>query len=237
MFGLRIAMAGFFALGVSMAANAEDLEDSVEVGKVISRISGDAELKIEQSDDKTIYVAGESKVDTPLPVGYPPPTPPGVIEIKQYPKVRRATVGGKGKSALDPMRGTTGAFWPLFAHIKSRGIAMTAPVELDYSDLDDADGEIEWSMSFLYRRLDQGPTNDGVIVDVVDAEPVTVISIGHRGDMDGEALQAGLQELREAIEKSEKWQVAGDPRTMGYNGPNIPRKNRWWEIQLPVQAN
>ncbi len=52
-----------------------------------------------------------------LPQGFPTYTPVGTIEVKHYPAYRMATSSG---------------FWPLFLHIQSKGIAMTAPVEVQY---------------------------------------------------------------------------------------------------------
>jgi len=61
----------------------------------------------------------------PLPEGFPPPTADGVIEIKQYPGYRAATVQISGNLANASSRG----FSPLFRHISRNDIAMTAPVE------------------------------------------------------------------------------------------------------------
>ena len=90
------------------------------------RIGGDLAATVSGSDAD--YRAGACRVDTPLPVGYPAPTPPGSIDLKTYPSVRLAEV----TSAGDPDSGMNKAFWPLFSHIKKHDIAMTSPVEMNY---------------------------------------------------------------------------------------------------------
>jgi len=116
-------------------------------GRVIMHLSGIGEEVVVSGDR---HLCGDAIAEGPLPVGYPRPTPPGVIEIKSYPGVRRAEVTGEG------MRGASSrGFFPLFRHISSNDIAMTAPVEMDYG-IDAETGAVEegadgWRMSFLYR--------------------------------------------------------------------------------------
>jgi len=63
-----------------------------------------------------------------LPVGFPAPTPNGIIEVKQYPAYRSGTYTYEGN-----LREATGyAFNPLFRHISSNNIAMTMFVEARY---------------------------------------------------------------------------------------------------------
>ncbi|GIW74272.1 MAG: hypothetical protein KatS3mg103_0794 [Phycisphaerales bacterium] len=31
-----------------------------------------------------------------------------------------------------------------------------------------------------------------------------------------------------------RWQASGAPRVLGYNGPSVPRRNQWWEVQQPI---
>ncbi|HEY9845569.1 MAG TPA: hypothetical protein V6D03_05165, partial [Candidatus Caenarcaniphilales bacterium] len=76
----------------------------------------------------TILIGGYSAVSAPLPEGFPPPTPSGKIEVKQYPAYRSGTITYEGK--LD--QATNAAFEPLYRHISSNKIAMTAPVEARY---------------------------------------------------------------------------------------------------------
>ena len=185
---------------------------------------------------------GNSFTESPLPVGYPRPTAPGAIELKSYPSVRRAEVEGLGNAR----RGNTG-FYPLFRHIQSRGISMTAPVEMDYglqevgeedfsapqTFRDDREG---WRMSFLYENADLGPTGnaeDRVIVR--DTEPVVVLSMGIRGGLTEGSLEAAEAALAAWLDGQDEWEATGGRRWMGYNGPSVPVSLRWWEVQWAVQ--
>ncbi len=38
------------------------------------------------------WKCGRCEIEAPLPIGYPAPTPPGAIELKSYPSVRRAEI-------------------------------------------------------------------------------------------------------------------------------------------------
>ena len=206
----------------------------------VTRIGGDLDAEVTTSvrDEVTIFAAGPCRVTTPLPVGYPAPTPPGAIDLKVYPSVRRAEIAGGG-SRDDGMNGanTGGAFWPLFMHIKDRDIAMTAPVEFDYEGVDlDSDLRIDgWSMSFLYRTPELGPTGQDGRITVYDTEPVVVVSLGLRGRPDEATLRDGLAKLRAWIDAEPGWAAEDDVRLFGYNGPSVPRRNHWYELQVPIR--
>jgi len=210
-------------------------------GAFIVRVTGPEGADVESivRDDVVVYRAGSSLVRTALPEGYPRPTPPGAMEIKYYPSVRRAEIrGGGGKD--DGMFGmnTAAAFFPLFTHIKQRDIAMTAPVEMDYEGLERrGDGLVadSWSMSFLYREPDLGPTGSDGRIRVHDTEPVVVLALGVRGDLDDATMGRRLDDLEAWIEARSDWERAGSPRTFGYNGPDMPRDRRWHEIQIPIR--
>ena len=137
------------------------------------------------------------------------------------------------------MRNSAGGFWPLFAHIKRRDIAMTAPVEIEYDGLKVAeeDGVERWSMSFLYRTKDLGPEESYAGIQVADAKPVTVIAIGLAGDATRAKIGEALRKLDQSIQESGRWQQIGDPRVMGYNGPDVAQPERWSELQIPVVRN
>jgi len=104
------------------------------------------------------------KKEADLPKGFPTYTPVGVIQVKQYP-IYRAAEAKK--------------FWTLFGHIKLKGIAMTAPVEMQMKKSDD-----RWrqkSMAFLYGKPDLGKKGVEGPVQVKDVKPKTVVSLGVRG--------------------------------------------------------
>jgi hypothetical protein len=177
-------------------------------------------------------------IEAPLPEGYPAPTPPGMIELKTYPSVRRAEYSAKGSSNF----GMNVGFWPLFNHIKSREIAMTSPVEMDYkpagertplAPMQDAEGS--WTMSFLYRKADLGPTGEDGRIKVVDTPEMTVLSIGMRGAYGMGTVNSGMDALSKWLAAQSQWEAIGDPRGLNYNGPEVSMKNKWSEVQIVVR--
>ncbi|MFN6146074.1 MAG: heme-binding protein [Planctomycetota bacterium] len=210
-------------------------QGAVRTPKLVRRVGGDREIAIDVV--KGVYRCGPSMIESPLPEGYPEPTPPGAIDIKDYPSVRRAELVSKDDSA----EGMTAGFFPLFNHIKKREIAMTAPVEMDYAELfkDFMNGEAadegeatETTMSFLYRSANLGPVGkDGKIV-VRDTAPVTVLSVGAKGAFD--ATEA-MDTLRAWLKGQQEWEVAAQPRMFVYNGPFIDPDARWSEVQVPIR--
>ena len=204
---------------------------------MLAHVMGEAEHEI--VEDGWNYRHGPMFIGSPLPEGYPRPTAPGVVEIKRYPTVRRAEVEGVGSAR----GGSRGGFFPLFRHITDRGIAMTAPVEMDYGVAGEsfdseriAEGESAWRMSFLYRESDLGPTGEAERgVRVVDAEPVIVLAMGLRGELTRDRVLDAEAALTAWVEKSPEWQKTGKKRWMGYNGPAQRRGLQWWEVQLIIE--
>jgi hypothetical protein len=198
---------------------------------IVKRVGGDRDADITVAEG--VYRFGRMAIEAPLPEAYPPPTPPKAIDLKRYPEVRRAEIDGTAY----PDRGASSAFWPLFQHIKSREIAMTSPVEMDYRDWSAGDSRTprEWTMSFLYRTADLGPTGKDGSIRVVDAEPITVISIGMRGAYGLASVEAGLAELERWLAGQDEWIEAGDPRALNYNGPYVAARDKWSEVQIPVR--
>jgi hypothetical protein len=91
-------------------------------------------------------------------------------------------------------------------------------------------------MSFLYRQVEQGPTGSAERgVKVEDSPEVTVISIGMMGGYGMNRVNQGLAKLQEVLAKQDRWVVAGEPRSLSYNGPQIAFKRRWSEVQIPVK--
>lgn len=182
------------------------------------------------------FRSGGCRIPTPLPEGYPAPTPPGAIELKRYPLVRRAEIGG----TMSPDWGMNFAFFPLFNHIKRRDIAMTSPVEMNYSGLT-ATGRGKpdsWTMSFLYRSQDLGAAGfdpkDGRIL-IEDIAPVTVVAIGMRGNYKLSRIKNGVSELRGWLSQQSEWEEVGETRVLFYNGPEARSGDKWLEVQLPVR--
>lgn len=205
---------------------------AVRTPTLVQRVGGERTLTIEVVDGE--YRWGKARIESPLPVGYPEPTPPGAIDIKHYPTVRRAELSSSDDSGM----GMTRAFFPLFNHIKKREIAMTSPVEMDFPGLytdfmgDEPAEEGGSTMSFLYRSPNLGPVGtDGNIV-VRDAPPITVLSIGAKGFFD---TANELDTLRQWLQTQDEWEVAGDPRMFVYNGPFVDPSWRWSEVQVPIR--
>ena len=203
------------------------------------RLVGDAAVKPVRQENGEYRVPDLGLViEAPLPVGYPAPTPPGMIELKTYPVVRRAEYSAKGSSNF----GMNVGFWPLFNHIKNREIEMTSPVEMDYRPegergtldrMKDASGS--WTMSFLYRTTDLGPTGEDGRVKVVDNPEMTVVAIGMRGPYGMGTVNAGLEELEKWFAGQDAWEPVGDPRGLNYNGPQVRTRDKWSEVQVQVR--
>lgn len=215
-----------------------------------ARVGGDLTIAVTEKDGQ--FFSGRSSITTPLPTDYPAPTPPGAIDIKRYPTVRRAQVSGE----TSPDIGMNVGFFPLFNHIKRRDIPMTSPVEMEYQGLsvppaskatpEPADGEATepakpaptpWTMAFLYRTADEGEAGADKAdnrVQVVDAPEVLVISVGLRGTYGRVRIERGLALLREWLGSHPEWKVTGEARGLYYNGPEVANRDRWLEVQLPI---
>jgi hypothetical protein len=227
----------FQPVGDAPAAAPARPEGAPKAGESV-RLVGDAAVKpVVTAEGATLRDLG-MVVEAPLPAGYPAPTPPGMIELKTYPVVRRAEYSAKGSTNF----GMNVGFWPLFNHIKDRDIAMTSPVEMDYrpegertplDPMDDANGS--WTMSFLYRTTDLGPTGEDGRIKVVDLPELTVVSSGMRGGYGMGTVNAGLEQLRQWFDSQDQWEPAGNPRGLNYNGPQVPMRNKWSEVQVPVK--
>lgn len=205
------------------------------------RLQGDSVATYQSNGN---WTSGTAVIDTVLPDGYAPPTPPGAIDIKLYPSYRRAETSGSGNVGI----GMNLGFFPLFNHIKRRNIPMTSPVEMDYTGWTrDGDKSLpapksspdRWTMSFLYRTPELGaagddPKNENIIV--TDTPERLVISIGYQGSYGMSKARPMLDTLAEWIAKDGRYEVIGEPRALYYNGPNQPDKLKWAEIQLPVKV-
>lgn len=228
-------MLAALVLGADPAAAAGSTPPTTASGEAaqpsdVQRVGGDLTAQVEKEEGGYRF-ARTMFIDTALPVGYPPPTPPGAIEIKRYPSVRRAEHDGRD------------SFWPLFRHISRRNIAMTSPVEMDYSGAVRPDGEggtrVErpesTTMSFLYRVPEDGPTGEDRSVRVVDTEPVTVIALGQRGAYSWRQDREGIAKLLEWVKANPEWEQAGEPRAFYYNGPDRRNADKWSEVQVPIR--
>ncbi|TWT62813.1 SOUL family heme-binding protein [Rubinisphaera italica] len=172
----------------------------------------------------TFRPVGEAK----QPVGFPEWTPLHVIEFKKYPEYRMAEVQMKDSGNR--------SFWMLFNHIKRNKIAMTAPVEIGYDSNNENANEA--SMAFLYRDQDLGkPGNDQADSSVVvkDVPAMQVVSIGCRGNMNEQEVEAAREKLEEWLVDHPKYKISGNLRKLGYNSPMVPSFMRYYEVQIPVE--
>lgn len=163
-----------------------------------------------------------------LPKGFPDFQAVDEIELRQYPAYRMVRTSMKG--------GSNRAFWPLFRHIESNGIAMTTPVQMDWQPEEQGARGRPVLMAFLYGdpRIEPKKTADGV--EVVEAPAATVLSVGAIGDDRRERVEAMRARLEAFVAASGgRWQAAGPLRTMGYNSPMVARDRRYFEVQLPVR--
>ncbi|MCE2653765.1 MAG: heme-binding protein [Planctomycetaceae bacterium] len=197
------------------------------------RVGGDASAAIRQEGDN--YFFGSASITTPLPAGYPAPTPPGAIDMKTYPSVRRAQISG----SVTPDLGMNVGFFPLFNHIKRREIAMTSPVEMDYTGMSNSgDNPDGWTMAFLYRTPelgDVGADERDERVKVLDTQPVTVLAIGLQGFYRVGRIRDGVAALEKWLADNPQWEAAGDARAFYYNGPEKRNRDKWAEAQLPIR--
>ena len=171
-------------------------------------------------------LAFEPRIEAPLPVGWPSPTPVGEIQVKQYPEYRM------GQTDSLKVR-SNGAFWTLFQHIESNDIAMTAPVEMTMEAKGDRMRETK--MAFLYRSTEQGRLGEQGRVEVVDVPAAAALSMGCRGDTNYRTVAKLRMELDAWLTKNPQWKAAGDLRVMGYNSPMVPWNKRYFEIELPIE--
>ncbi|MFO0827750.1 MAG: heme-binding protein [Phycisphaerales bacterium] len=241
---LAVSLASPEGAGGQTASGATTPEPAKEIGfgavrtpGQVTRVGGDREATLEIRDG--VYHAGSSSIESPLPDGYAEPTPPGAIDIKTYPSVRRVEWESSATTGQVAMNN---GFWPLFNHIKSRDIPMTSPVEMDYvgvypdpaTSLTPVAGGA-WTMSFLYRAPKLGPVGTDKSLKIVDTPEVTVASIGVRGPYGMKVVERGLTSLKEWIDGQSEWEFAGHVRVFHYNGPYVRDANKWSEIQVPVR--
>ncbi len=158
-----------------------------------------------------------------MPEGFPPYTPVGKVEVKEYPAYRKAEAAGRI------------AFWTLFRHISQADISMTAPVEMTYQEDGPPVGR-EQAMAFLYGDPTLGTPGRQGGVDVSDVPPMRVVSIGVRGARTNAAVSTAHNRLLDWLgEHAEQYQQDGPVRVLGYNSPFVPRDRQFFEVQIPIR--
>jgi len=134
------------------------------------------------------------------------------------------------------------AFDPLYRHISSNNISMTAPVETRYpvstleaNQMGTPDEQGEAFVSFLYRSTDIYPDEISQNIQVEDIPPMTVVSLGLKGSYDYSSYQQNIQRLREWLAQHPEWTVVGSPRRFFYDAPYVPEPAKRSEIQIPIR--
>jgi hypothetical protein len=185
-----------------------------------------------------ILIGVYNAVSAPLPEGFPSPTPAGKVEVKHYPAYRSGTVRYQGQLS----QATSAAFDPLYRHISSNNIGMTAPVEaryplttLDQSSEGKPDERGEVKVSFLYRSTDVNPQQIAQGIEVEDSAPMMVVSLGLQGNYSYASYQQHVDQLRDWLAQHPEYSVAGSPRRFFYDSPFIPDAIKRSEVQIPIR--
>lgn len=222
--------------GVAASSSLEELQQAASKGaSLIARQSPVAATLSQLAKDnlsaddlraKLIEVrdglAFEPLREADLPADFPTYTPPGIVELKTYPKSRRAV---------------SDEFLSLFAHITRNKIAMTAPVRMEYRP-DDAGKLKQENMAFFYGDAQTGtlgadPQDNGV--NTVGDDGQTVVALGQRGRWNREIITQGERLLRDWLKDHPDYEASGEVAVMGYNSPMTPTARQFFEIQLPVE--
>lgn len=224
---VALAATGGTALPSGSAARAELTRALQRAHRDANRVRARSRLRLDL-DDLLEQLSFRIVREADLPQGFPTPTVVGELELRRYPRYRMA------RTAMGPGGGNA-AFWPLFQHIKTNRIAMTAPVQTDYAA--DASRKRARTMAFLYGDPSTRPDTVDQRVEVVDVDAITVLSVGAIGVPNEAALTALERRLRAWVAAhDDRWQVAGPLRTMGYNSPMVGRSRNYFEVQLPIRA-
>jgi len=75
---------------------------------------------------------------------------------------------------------------------------------------------------------------EGSVV-VRDAQPVTVVAMGMKGDYSMGLVRSGRAYLEAWLLANPSWVIVGDWRALYYNGPQLRFWNKWAEVQVPVK--
>jgi hypothetical protein len=164
-----------------------------------------------------------------LPTGFPGFAAVDEIELRDYPIYRMVRTTMQG--------GSTGAFWPLFRHIESNGIAMTTPVQMDWQSKAGETQERPMVMAFLYGDPSITPERTADGVEVVEMPATKALSLGAIGDDRRDRVEALRDRLQGWLRQHPEWEVSGPLRTMGYNSPMVARDQRYFEVQLPIRRS
>ena len=151
-----------------------------------------------------------------------PPTPVGVLEIKNLPARLALTAAAPG----DAFANRGAAFMKLFDYIRTNQVSMTVPVQASPSTNE---------MLFFVGGQDQPrhPVPDaGVTVGPVPA--ITVVSLGLRGRYSRAQYEDGLAQAQRWLAIHPEWQTNAPPYLVYWNSPFRVWFLRRAELHLPV---
>jgi hypothetical protein len=180
----------------------------------------------------TLFAIKET-MSAPLPVGFPSPTAHNQIEVKQYPAYRSGTYTYEGNLS----NATSFAFNPLFRHISSNSISMTAPVEARYP-IDSIDRPIQTGkakVSFLYNNSEVQPQQVAQDIQVEDHPPMMVVSLGVQGAYGYDSYHENVTKLKQWLSSHPEYEIAGEPREFLYDSPYTPSPLKRREVQIPIR--
>jgi hypothetical protein len=180
-----------------------------------------------------VLFAAKKAMSAPLPSGFPAPTTHGNIEVKQYPAYRSGTYTHEG----DFRQATSSSFNPLFRHISSNNISMTAPVEARYpiSTIDQPVQKGTAKVSFLYNNNQVNPQQVSQDIRVEDHPSMLVVSLGVQGGYSYESYQENVAKLKQWLANHLEYEVAGEPREFLYDSPYTPAPLKRREVQIPIR--
>ncbi len=179
------------------------------------------------------FLGIQKAMSAPLPVGFPNPTAHNQIEIKQYPAYRSGTYEYEGN--LNDA--TSYSFNPLFRHISSNNISMTAPVEARYP-VDSINQPIQTGkakISFLYNNSEVQPQKLAQDIQVEDHPPMLVVSLGVQGAYGYGSYQENVAKLKQWLTNHPEYEIAGEPREFLYDSPYTPSALKRREVQIPIR--
>ena len=170
----------------------------------------------------------EPLLEAPLPEGFPEPTAAGEVRLLNYPACRLA------ETEMKVIEGQ--AFMTLFNHIKKAEIAMTAPVEITYSEARGKENR-KMKMAFLYRSPEQGTLGTTGKVVVLEVPSQSAVSFGLRGRVTTVRLEDARRRLEDWVKSHDsEYEACGPLRVWEYNSPFVPDSKRFSEVQIPVRA-
>lgn len=221
-----VALAAIAGVQLPAGSNARTLLDlSLRTANLATNDERAVQRLRSELGDLVATLTFEPLREAELPAGFPTFQAVDELELRHYPACRMVRTEMK---AGGPM----GAFWPLFQHIKENDIAMTAPVQVDWSE--GGDRQRPTRMAFLYGDPTRQPEQVAKNVTIENLPPTVVLSLGAIGEERYDVVAAMRERLLGWLRENPQWVAAGPLRTMGYNSPMVGRDRRYFEVQIPV---